>query len=222
MSPKSQSLRPILGFGSGGHCKVVIEIIRRLGVWEISGLLDTDESRAGEIVGGVPVLGNDDMAAKLFAKGIRTAFVGIGSIGSTESRRNVFSILRGLGFELPVLVHPSASVAFDTMIGPGTCLMPGVIVNPGACIGESAILNSGSIIEHDCRISSFVHISPGATLGGDVHVGDGTHVGIGAVIRQGIQIGKNAIIGAGAVVVKDVEDGATVIGQAAVPRSCRQ
>lgn len=211
MNPQIQ-LPAILGIGAGGHCKVVMEIIRRAGSWNITGLLDPDPSRKGEQLSGVEILGNDQLASSLFDQGIRAAFIGIGSVGASQVRRNVFAMLRDLGFELPVLTHPSAMVAFDVPIGMGTCIMPGAIVNPGVRIGECSIINSGSIIEHDCDISSFAHISPGAVLGGSVFVGEGSHVGIGATVRHGIRIGQNAMIGAGAVVVKDVADGSTVVG----------
>jgi UDP-perosamine 4-acetyltransferase len=217
MNPPLQ-LPSILGIGAGGHCKVVMEIIRRAGYWKIAGLLDADPARKGECISGIQILGNDDLASALFNQGIHAAFIGIGSVGATQFRRNVFAILRNIGFELPVLIHPAASVAFNIAIGTGTCIMPGAIVNPGAWIGECAIINSGSIIEHDCHISAFSHISPGAVLGGSVFVGEGSHVGIGATIRQGIHIGNNAVIGAGAVVVKDVPDETTVTGVPATAR----
>lgn len=212
MKPVGNSLASIIGIGAGGHCKVLIEIIRRVAEWEIVGLLDVDASRHGEMVSGVSILGSDDLAAELRKDGVRAAFIGIASVGSIQARRKAFTLLRTLGYDLPVLVHPSAVVAQDTVIGMGACIMPGVIVNPGARIGECAIINSGSIIEHDCRIFSFAHIAPGAVLGGAVHVGEGSLVGMGSVIRQGIRVGRNAIVGAGAVVVKDVKDDMTVTG----------
>lgn len=217
MNPPIQ-LPSIVGIGAGGHCKVIIEIIRRTGSWKIAGLLDADPAKKGKCISGIEILGNDDLASALAHQGVRAAFIGIGSVVATQLRRHVFVRCRDLGFELPVLTHPSASVAFDIEIGVGTCIMPGAIVNPGASIGECAIINSGSIIEHDCEISSFAHVSPGAVLGGSVFVGEGAHVGIGSVVRHGIRIGKNAIVGAGAVVVKDVPDDTTVTGVPATAR----
>lgn len=218
MNQESTNRPSIIGIGAGGHCKVVMEIIRLMGMWNVVGLLDSDKSRLGETVSGNLICGTDELAADFYNNGVRLAFIGIGSIGPTQVRQNVLSHLLTIGFELPVLLHPSASVAFDTQIGRGTCVMPLAIVNPGTMIGECAIINSGAIVEHDCEISSFAHISPGAVLGGSVKVGQGSHIGIGSVVRQGIRIGSNAVIGAGAVVVKDVEDHTTVTG---VPASAR-
>ena len=216
MNP-SNNLPAILGIGAGGHCKVIMEIIRRAGSWEIAGLLDSDPTRNGERINGIQILGSDDLASSLFKNGIHAAFIGIGSMGATQSRRIVFAHLRNLGFELPVLTHPSALIGFDVTIGKATCIMPGAILNPGARIGECAIINSGSLVEHDCHVGDFAHVSPGAVLGGGVHIGEGSHVGIGATVRQAIHIGRNAIVGAGAVVVKDVADGSTVVGVPAKP-----
>ncbi len=208
----------IIGIGAGGHSKVLIEILRRMGTWEIVGLLDADESRRGQTVSGVPILGGDDLVRSLRNDGVVAAFIGIGSVGSTELRRKALDLLQGAGFELPSLVHPFAAVAADAVIGRGACIMPGVIINPGTRIGDCAIINSSAVIEHDCTIAAFAHISPGAILGGNVHVGEGAHIGIGAVVRQGIRIGANAMVGAGAVVVKDVTDAAIVTGIPASPR----
>ncbi len=208
----------ILGIGAGGHARVLIEILQQTGEWEIAGLLDADESKTGQNTSGILILGTDDTIPELFQRGIRAAFIGIGSIGSSILRRKIFALLLEHGFELPVIQHPSAIIASDVTIGRGTCIMPGAIINPATSIGECAIINSGAIIEHDCQISSFAHISPGALLSGNVHVGEGAHIGIGAIVRQGIYIGENAMVGAGAVVVKNVAAGSTVMGIPARPQ----
>lgn len=209
---ESHKLQPILGFGAGGHCKVIIEVIHCIGAWKVVGLLNDNEVRINEVVGGVPIIGNDSLAITLLKNGVTSAFIGIGSIGSSHLRRKIYSFVCELGFKTPTLIHPSSLVSFDTIIEAATCVMPGAIINSGTSIGQCCIINSGSIIEHDCNISNFVHVAPGAILAGNVHIGEGSHIGIGAVVRQGIQIGKNSVIGAGAVVVKDVKDDTVVTG----------
>ena len=208
----------MVGIGAGGHCRVLLEILRLMASWQVIGLLERDLSRAGKRVDGIPILGDDMMAESVFQQGVRAAFIGIGSVGNSTPREKVYHSLIALGFDLPVLIHPSSSVALVTSIESGTCIMPGAIINPGSHIGTCAIVNSGAIIEHDCEISDFTHIAPRAVLGGSVIVGPHAHIGIGAIVRPGIKIGANAMIGAGAVVVKDVKAGTTVFGVPAAPR----
>ncbi|MES2659797.1 MAG: acetyltransferase [Verrucomicrobiota bacterium] len=212
------SLPKMIGIGAGGHCRVMLEIVRLMDRWQVVGLLDRESSRVGKMVDGIPIVGEDAMAATLNAQGVRTAFIGIGSVGDSTTREKAHAFLIALGFGFPVIAHPFSSIASSTSIASGTCVMPGAIINPGTRIGLCAIINSGAIIEHDCEIGDFAHIAPRAVLGGSVTVGPRAHIGIGAVVRPGIRIGENAMIGAGAVVVKDVEAGATVFGVPAATR----
>jgi UDP-perosamine 4-acetyltransferase len=207
----------IIGMGAGGHCRVVIDLIRQLGCWHIEGVLDSDTSLHGGCLDGIPILGGDSLANHLHDQGIISAFLGVGSIGNPGTRTRIFRSLCDLGFDFPALVHPKALVAGAVTVGPASCVMQGSIINPGSTVGNAAIINSGAVVEHDCVVGDFSHISPGALLGGGVIVGMNSHVGMGAIIRQGIRIGRNVLVGAGAVVVADVPDGTTVLGIPARP-----
>lgn len=219
MNPDKMQQPGIIGIGAGGHCRVVMDLIRQQGVWQLHGVLDADPALHGNCLDGVPVLGDDSLLRDLRQQGIQTAFLGVGSIGNPAIRQKIHQRLLESGFCCPVLVHPKALVAQPVTMAPATCVMQGAILNPGCAIGTAAIINSGAIVEHDCQIGDFAHISPGAVLGGGVLVGDHSHVGIGATIRQGVRIGRNCLVGAGAVVVADVPDGATVCGLPARPFS---
>ena len=50
-------LPPVLVIGAGGHAKVVIELVRAIGAYEIIGLIDVNLSRPPIL--GVPILGTD-------------------------------------------------------------------------------------------------------------------------------------------------------------------
>lgn len=203
--------------GAGGHCRVVIDIIRQLGCWHIEGVLDSDVSLHGGSLDGITILGGDSLAGRIHDQGVTSAFLGVGSIGNPAIRRRIFRALSDLGFHLPALIHPKALVAGAVTVGPASCVMQGSIINPGSTVGNAAIINTGAVVEHDCVVGDFAHISPGALLGGGVFVGMDSHVGMGAIIRQGIRIGRHVLVGAGAVVVADVPDGTTVLGIPARP-----
>ena len=88
----------------------------------------------------------------------------------------------------PVIIHPSAWVSQEALIGDGTVIMPGAVVRGSAKIGKHVIVNSGAVVEHDCVLEDFVHIAPGAHLCGNVHVGEGTLVGVGVGIAPNTTI----------------------------------
>jgi sugar O-acyltransferase (sialic acid O-acetyltransferase NeuD family) len=203
---------PVVGFGAGGHAKVVIEILRSMQDYEIVGLLETQQRLWGTKVLGVEVLGDDALMGELKARGINHAFIGVGTVGDAQPRRQLYEKVSGFGFQIVPAIHAAATVSSSARIGDGPTIMAGAIVNADAVIGNNVIVNTGAIVEHDCVIGDHVHIATGARLAGGVHVGPGSHIGIGAVVRQEIRIGEVAIVGAGAVVVKDVPDFKTVIG----------
>jgi sugar O-acyltransferase (sialic acid O-acetyltransferase NeuD family) len=215
-------MKQAIGLGAGGHAKVIIEILRLRGEFEVIGLLDANPRLHGTAVLGVPVLGGDSQMSELLTRELRHAFVGLGSTSDNGPRTVLYEMAKANGFEVIAAIDPRASISPSAIIGAGAIIMPGAIVNAGARIGENVIVNSGAIIEHDCTIGNHVHIATGARLGGGVTVLDGAHVGLGAGIRQGARIGRNAVVGAGAVVIHDVADGATVAGVPARPLASNQ
>jgi len=195
--------------GGGGHCKVLIDAIQKQGLFEIAGI--TDKNNAGGKVLGIEVIGSDEMLKQMPGSGCKNAFVAV-ALGNVTLRRDLYKLLKSLGFELPVIVHPSAVVAQEVKIGEGTFIAAGVVVGPGTTIGANVILNTGARLDHDCAVGDFVHIAPGAVLSGGVCVGDGAHVGAGAVVIGYKKIGSNTVIGAGSVVLEDIPEGVTAYG----------
>jgi UDP-perosamine 4-acetyltransferase len=200
----------IIGLGAGGHAKVLIDILRHMGGFEIVGLLDPN--CVGASVSGVPVLSGDELLPRLRAEGIAKAFIGVGGVGDNTLRIKLFEKVQVAGFTLINAIHPAAVLAPSVQLGEGITIMAGAIVNPDTRIGDNVIINTGAIVEHDCEIAAHAHISPGAVLCGGVRVGMGAHIGAGATVRQYVTVGEGALVGAGAVVIKDVPPGAAVLG----------
>lgn len=206
------SLKRIIGLGAGGHARVMIDILRLTGEFELVGLLDVSPELWGTHLDGVPVLGDDSLLARLHRQGIRHAFIGLGSTGNSDRRRLAYQRAKDVGFQMVRAVHPSAVVAASATLEDGVSVMANAVVNPGAWLAENVIVNTGAIVEHDCTVQKHAHIAPGARLGGNVLVGEGAHVGIGACIIQGLRVGNGSIVGAGAVVVDDVPGRVVVAG----------
>ncbi len=197
---------PIVGLGAGAHARAVIEAIRSVGVYDVVSVADDDTSVTGEIA-GVPIV-----SYMLIDPDVPCAFVGVGGIEDAFPRKHSYRRLRGLGYDLPSIVHSSAIISPLAHLADGVQVLAGAIVNADAHIDEGAIINTGSIVEHDCLIGAHTHIAPGVTLGGFVVIGESSHVGLGSSILQEVRIGDNALIAAGSVVLHDVPDGTRVCG----------
>jgi UDP-perosamine 4-acetyltransferase len=196
--------------GAGGHAKVVIDTLQADSI-EIIGATDSNLDKIGKLVLGIPVVGTDKHILEYNPEKILLAN-GVGSIFLPTIRTGIFNYFKKLGYSFINVVHPSAIVASEVILGEGAQIMAGVIIQPGCHIGSNSIINTGTSIDHECSIGSHVHLAPRVTLSGGVQIGDGVHVGTGAVIIQGIHIGENSVVGAGAVVLKDVAKNTKVIG----------
>jgi UDP-perosamine 4-acetyltransferase len=201
------SARPLVVIGAGGHAKVVIEAIRAAAVGEVVGLIDP--APAAPRLLGVPVLGGDEMLARLRGEGIGAAVV---ALGDNALRERIGHWLRELEFVLPCVVHPAALISPTAGLADGAVIMAAAVVGTETVIGRLAIINTGAVVDHDNRIGIAAHVGPACGLAGNVHVGDRAQVGVGSAVRPGVRIGTDAIVGAGAAVVADVPDGAVVGG----------
>ena len=208
MAKKGQKL---LILGAGGHGRVCAEIARAQGVADI-GFLDSRYGR-GDFINGIEVIGNGikDLQRRFPADSV-SVFV---AIGENRLRSTLCEQISALGYDQPVLRHPSAILSPSAVIGANSVVMPGVIVNANARIGRHCILNTASSLDHDNVLEDGVHICPGVRSAGTVHFGARSLIGTGASLIPNVRVGRDAVVGAGAVVVRDVPAGARVAGNPA-------
>ncbi len=194
----------IVIIGASGHAKVIIDIVRQEGRFNIAGLLDQSKE-TGERVLGCPVLGKEENLPELIKS---HALVGaIIAIGDNSVRSNVADRIRKISPELQFVsaVHPRASIATDVSIGEGTVVMAGALIGPSASIGRFCILNTNCSLDHDCVLQDFASLAPRAATGGNCRIGEYSAICIGAVLVHGINIGEHSVVGAGSLVMKDLE-----------------
>lgn len=197
--------------GAGGHGKVVAELAAALGTYGEIVFLD---DRAQGSINGFPVIGTTLLLENSLSPEQFDIAV---AVGNNRIRRQIAEKATALGFALPVLVHPDATVSPSATVGQGSVVMAKAVVQAGSVLKDGVIVNTAATVDHDCLLNAFVHISPGAHLSGNTHIGEESWIGTGACSRQQIRIGSRTTIGAGAVVVRDVSDGMTVAGNPAKP-----
>lgn len=193
-------MNKLIIIGASGHGRVVVDIAKRNGYEDIV-FLDNDNSISS--CSGYPVLGKVDMLSELEGD----LFV---AIGNANVRKSLME--KNSNRIFPILIHPTAVIADDVVIGEGSVVMAGAVINPGALLGKGIIVNTSSSIDHDCALSDYVHVSVGAHLAGTVTVGEKTWIGAGAIVSNNISICSECTIGAGAVVIRDISVPGTYIG----------
>lgn len=203
--------KKIVILGAGGHAKVIADFINK-DIYELVGFLDKDKAYVGQLLNGIPILGDDRNPLFWKEQGISACAIGIGHIGNCAVRNRVFENYKNAGYEVLTVIHPSSIISPSAVIKEGAVVMPGAVVNANAVIGENSIINSNAVVEHDVIIGRGVHVAPGSTVSGGTVVGKNVLIGAGSTIIQSITIGANTIIGAGATVVSDIPDNVLAVG----------
>lgn len=193
-------MEKIVLIGGGGHARSVMDTLIRCGKYEIIGYTDIQKT-------SIPLeyLGNDSILKGIKDSGIKNVAVGIGYLGKSNIRDELYKKIKLLGYELPVIVDPSAIISKFSNIEEGTFVGKNTVINSGTSIGKMCIINTGAIVEHTCCVGSFTHISVNATICGDASIGNHVLVGAHSTIIQGVGVGNDSVIGAGSVVINDIE-----------------
>lgn len=208
--------RPIIIIGCGGHAAVLIDALKAGGA-QLLAAADDDPAKTGTRIAGLDIIG-DRTAVRAHDPGGVLLANGVGSKGDPRERRSIFHWFKQAGYEFATVVHPSAVMAGDVVLGEGVQIMAGAVIQPRCTIGANTIVNTRAGIDHDARIGEHVHIGPGATLCGDVTLGNACHVGPGATLIQGVRLAGDCVVAAGAVVVRSFDRSATLYGMPAKPR----
>lgn len=197
-------------WGASSHARVVADIIRLSGDYQIVGFLDdVSVLRHNTEFCGAKILGGSEQLDTLKDDDVTHVFM---AFGNNRARLDLAQLARSKGYALATAIHPMATIAADVEVGEGTTIMAGAVINPAVRIGENAIINSSAVIEHECVIHDGVHVSAGVLIGGNVTIRQATTIEIGATVGARVVIGSDSIIGAGAVVLKDIPDDVLAYG----------
>jgi sugar O-acyltransferase (sialic acid O-acetyltransferase NeuD family) len=210
----------VIVVGRSDQGRQAIDIIEEVGGAKIVGVLDRDTTDG--LVAGYPVLGSDEDLATASESTGATAFVVAIGANATRHRLLMREMVRSPHLEPLRVVHPSAVVARDAVVGPGSILMAGTIVSNGCRLGTGALLCTRSSLDHDSVLGDCASLAPGVSTGGRVRIGECTAVGLGANVIHGVTIGSNTVIGSASLVLEDVPDRVVAYGTPARIRRSRQ
>jgi sugar O-acyltransferase (sialic acid O-acetyltransferase NeuD family) len=208
-------MREILFWGATGQARVLHEAL--CGDAKLVALVDNNCQLDSSAL-GVPLLhgekGLDDWLRQRCSSAELLYAVAVGGARGGD-RLMLMGLLARRGLVAYSIIHRTAFVAADAIIGDGCQILAQAAVCTGSRLGRGVIVNTAASVDHDCEIEEGVHLAPGVCLAGEISIGKRAFVGIGAVILPRLTIGEDAIIGAGAVVTSNVPAGVKVVGNPA-------
>lgn len=152
-------------YGKGGHAQVIADaILKKDSSATVEYFEDRDFPYNAEFNAAVPLI--------------------IG-IGNNEVRKR---ISKTISHSFATIIHPSAQIATDVIIGEGTVVFANAVIQTGTVIGKHCIINANSTIDHDVIIEDFVSVYPG------VYVGGGALISTGKTLEANQVIARNATL----------------------------
>ncbi|MBC6300738.1 NeuD/PglB/VioB family sugar acetyltransferase [Listeria booriae] len=202
LSRKKASVKSLIIIGDGGHSKMVQNIVRESGTYQLTEVWD-DKYREPVARDGVVYTSLDGQLQGLTQMDADATF--FVAIGDNDIRKKIARTLALAGKKFAVIIHPTAFVEATVEIGEGSLVMAGSIVQANTVLGKHVIVNSGATVEHDISVGNFVHFAPGSVVTGGCTIADNVLVGAGSVVVPNISIGANAVVGAGSTLTRNIE-----------------
>lgn len=203
-------MKPVVIWGATGHAKVINEALQYQDAYAAAFV---DRRPVPSPVESVPVFHNQSQLEDWLATQSTPHFCCVAVGGRHGSDRiQLKQLMTDLGLEPLTIVHPTAFVASDAVVGSGAQILAMAAVSSCARISDAVIVNTRASVDHDCAIAAGAHIGPGSVLAGEVSVEERAFIGAGATILPRITVGADSQVGAGAVVTRDVAPGTTVVG----------
>jgi acetyltransferase-like isoleucine patch superfamily enzyme len=166
-------------------------------------LVDDDESRWGERVAGVPIVGGTQQLEELYGEGhVDSALVSIGT--SVPARTRFRELCLDIGIPLTNAIDPTVRIGGGVELGTGNLICAFCHLGVGTRIGDNNFVSAYCSFDHHNVLGSDIATGPGCMTSGLVRIGDRVRMGTGIFIEPHVEIGAGVQVASGAVIVTSV------------------
>ena len=149
-------MESLLIIGAGGFATEVEELAESTGSYSRIAFLDDNikQARCSPVIGTLSAI---EDYYNIFTSAIV-------AIGNNELRMKLHKRLIETGYQVPILVHPSAYVSPDSKIECGCIIREKAVIGRYSKLCNGVIVNAGAIVDHDCIVGDFSHLLVGAVV----------------------------------------------------------
>ena len=140
------------------------------------------------------------------------------AVGDPTIRADLRMRLDALAVPLVTVIHPTAVVADDAVVGAGTVIAPFAWVSTSTQLGTNVVVNGHALVGHHSVVGDDSVVSPHVSVSGHARIGERVLLGTHATVNPAVSIGDRCRVASGSVVVRDVEPHSLAAGAPAVSR----
>jgi len=168
----------IVIIGAGGHGKVIADAVIKAGKYDLKGFVDAKLTVGTKVFGDYEIIASQENIGTLINNSTRFII----GIGNNEVRKKIQEQLSS-SISWATVVHPSAVISYNVIIGEGSVVLANSVINADSNIGIFTIVDSGTIVDHECMIGDFSHLSIGTLVGSNNTLKAGLKSSLGQVFN---------------------------------------
>lgn len=129
----------------------------------------------------------------------------IGMIGKHmfDQREKVFCQLRAMGYDIPNVIDPTASVDAGEL-GSGNIILANTSIEAHCAVGDGNIIWQNVVLPHHNRVGSFNNLAPSVSFSGYSKVGNHCFIGNNVCIKNKVEVADYVFAGAGSYLAQSV------------------
>jgi len=195
--------------GCGGHAAEIMEYIRysngvNKSCIHVVGMLDDDSTMYDQYSYEPPYLGG------IREHDVRKDIQYVLGIAHPTHRSSIAAHFKAAGANFLTIIHPSAYLALNAVVGEGSVIAPNVTLGPNVRVGCFNLINARASIGHDSIIGDYNVISPNVCFSGHTHVGNENMFGMNSATLPGVSVQNRNMIMAGMILDKNTGSDETV------------
>lgn len=198
-----QTVRRVAVIGAGKGLDQILDAVKSSNNYNIT--VAYDDIKFGRALScmGVPIVGPVDV------ENIRLDYLGglfdaivISVSTNIRFRKECFDVLFR---DIPFInvVHKSAVISPDSIIGAGNVILANVVIGSKARLGNNNFISALCNIEHHCIIGSHCTFGPSVVFSGGVEVCDEVKFGTGIFVEPFYKFNQKKFVKSGSVLVND-------------------